>query len=87
MTATKSPSEFHQAKAAMQEPQSRFERANSQMDARQRAIIRQHSQSMSLEVLKLKIQLNELTVEDLTPSKLTSLANFFDKDVLEAAAQ
>ncbi len=48
-------------------------------------IIRQHSQSMALEVLKLKVTLNELKVEDLTPAKLTSLANYFDNDVLGAA--
>jgi hypothetical protein len=51
----------------------------------QRAIIRQHNQSMALEVLKLKVTLNELTVEDLTPAKLRSLADYFDKDVIEAA--
>ncbi len=57
----------------------------SMLDERQRAIIRQHSQSMALEVLKLKVTLNELTVEDLTPAKLTSLANYFDADVIGAA--
>ena len=56
----------------------------SMLDERQRAIIRQHSQSMAIEVLKLKQMLGEITVEDLTPSKLTSLANYFDADVLEA---
>lgn len=55
------------------------------LDERQRAIIRQHSQSMALEVLKLKVTLNELTVEDLTPAKLRSLADYFDGDVLGAA--
>ena len=55
------------------------------LDERQRAIIRQHSQSMALEVLKLKVTLNELTVEDLTPAKLKTLANYFDNDVIEAA--
>jgi len=55
------------------------------LDERQRAIIRQHSQSMALEVLKLKVTLNELTVEDLTPAKLKTLANYFDSDVIEAA--
>jgi hypothetical protein len=50
----------------------------------QRFIIRQHSQSMALEVLKLKVGLNELTVEDLTPSKLKTLADYFDSDVLGA---
>ena len=54
------------------------------LDERQRAIIRQHSQSMALEVLKLKVTLNELTVADLTPSKLKSLADYFDEDVLGA---
>ena len=56
----------------------------SMLDERQRAIIRQHSQSMALEVLKLKVGLNELTVEDLTPSKLKTLADYFDSDVLGA---
>lgn len=56
----------------------------STLDERQRAIIRQHSQSMALEVLKLKVALNELTVVDLAPSKLKSLADYFDADVLEA---
>ena len=51
----------------------------------QRFIIRQHSQSMALEVLKLKVTLNELTVEDLTPAKLRQLADYFDNDVIEAA--
>lgn len=55
------------------------------LDERQRAIIRQHSQSMALEVLKLKVTLNELTVSDLTPSKLKALADYFDEDVLGAA--
>jgi len=62
------------------------ERKNPTMlDERQRAIIRQHSQSMALEVLKLKVELKELTVEDLTPSKLKTLADFFDNDVIGAA--
>ncbi len=51
----------------------------------QRCILREHSQAMSLEVLKLKATLNELTVEDLTPGKLTALANYFDADVLNAS--
>jgi hypothetical protein len=59
----------------------------SMLDERQRAIIRQHSQSMSLEVLKLKVALNELTVADLTPSKLKALADYFDNDCLTAASQ
>lgn len=59
--------------------------SKSILDERQRAIIRQHSQSMALEVLKLKVTLNELTVADLTPSKLKSLADYFDEDVLGAA--
>ncbi len=57
----------------------------SMLDERQRAIIRQHSQSMALEVLKLKVTLNELTVEDLTPAKLRQLADYFDADVIGAA--
>lgn len=60
-------------------------RPYSALDERQRAIIRQHSQSMAVEVLKLKVTLNELTVEDLTPSKLRQLADYFDNDVLNAA--
>ncbi len=59
----------------------------SMLDERQRAIIRQHSQSMALEVLKLKVTLNELTVEDLTPMKLRQLADYFDNDVIGAAAE
>jgi hypothetical protein len=59
--------------------------SSNALDERQRAIIRQHSQSMALEVLKLKVTLNELTVEDLTPSKLKTLADYFDNDVIEAA--
>jgi len=55
----------------------------SMLDERQRAIIRQHSQSMAMEVLKLKGV--HLTLEDLTPSKLKALADFFDADVLGAA--
>lgn len=47
--------------------------------------LRMHSQEMALEVLKLKVTLNELTVEDLTPSKLRSLADYFAQDVLGAA--
>ncbi len=66
---------------APEPPQKRF----SALDERQRAIIRQHSQSMALEVLKLKVALEQLTVEDLTPSKLKSLADYFDNDVLGAA--
>jgi hypothetical protein len=62
-----------------------WERKLAHEIAVQPKIIRQHSQSMALEVLKLKVQLNELTVEDLTPAKLRSLADYFDKDVLDAA--
>ncbi len=64
-------------------PQSTTKRF-SMLDERQRAIIRQHSQSMALEVLKLKVTLNELTVADLTPSKLGALADYFDQDVYKA---
>lgn len=59
----------------------------SMLDERQRAIIRQHSESMALELLKLKQALGELSVEDLTPSKLKQLADFFDQDVLSAASE
>jgi len=52
------------------------------LDERQRAIIRQHSQSMALEVLQLKGNIGQLTLEDLTPTKLKSLADYFDADVL-----
>jgi hypothetical protein len=73
-------------------PESRQNASNgggkvNMLDERQRAIIRQHSQSMALEVLKLKVTLNELTVEDLKPTKLKTLADYFDNDVIEAAAQ
>ena len=69
---------------ALNEPVQTTRPKPSMLDERQRAIIRQHSQSMAIEVLKLKQMLGEITVEDLTPSKLTSLANYFDADVLEA---
>ncbi len=62
----------------------RDERKEGREDQRQKFIIRQHSQSMALEVLKLKVTLNELTVEDLTPAKLKQLADYFDRDVLGA---
>jgi hypothetical protein len=54
------------------------------LDARQRAIIRQHSQAMSLKVLELKCMLGQLAIEDLTPSKLKTLADYFDNDVTGA---
>ena len=72
--------EFQKAKAIMSESQ--VVTRPTLLDERQRAIIRQHSQSMALEVLKLKVTLNELTIEDLTPAKLRSLADYFDADVL-----
>jgi hypothetical protein len=50
-------------------------------------IMRMHSQAMALEILKLKVTLNELTVEDLTPNKLRSIADYFDNDCLEAASK
>lgn len=56
----------------------------SMLDERQRAIIRQHSQSMAIEVLKLKQMLGEITIEDLTPAKLRILADYFDNDVIGA---
>ncbi len=62
-----------------------WRRKEDRDEARQRFIIRQHSQSMALEVLKLKVTLNELTVEDITPAKLKQLADFFDNDVFGAA--
>jgi len=49
-----------------------------------RAVIRQHSQEMAIEVLKLKRTIDELSLEDITPAKLTSLSNYFDADVLGA---
>ncbi len=58
-----------------------WRRKEDRDEERQRFIIRQHSQSMALEVLKLKVTLNELTVEDLTPQKLRQLADYFDNDV------
>ncbi len=63
-----------------------WRRKEDRDEQRQKFIIRQHSQSMALEVLKLKVTLNELTVEDLTPVKLKTLADYFDRDV-EGAAQ
>ncbi len=80
---TAQPSAFQQTKAAMQGEPPGWE-AQPPLDERQRAIIRQHSQSMALEVLKLKVTLNELTVADLTPSKLGALADYFDQDVYKA---
>ncbi len=62
-----------------------WRRKEERDEQRQRFIIRQHSQSMALEVLKLKVTLNELTVEDLTPAKLRQLADYFDADVIGAA--
>ena|SRR5216117_353346 len=59
-----------------------WQAAGNGLDERQRAIIRQHSQSMALEVLKLKQALNELTIVDLTPAKLRMLADYFDDDVI-----
>jgi hypothetical protein len=73
-------------KGTVQAPESPVARLNgSGLDQRQRAIIRQHSQSMALEVLKLKVQLNELLADDLTPRKLKELADYFDNDVYSAA--
>jgi len=66
--------EFGTSKFQMSKP--------SMLDERQRAIIRQHSQTAAIEVLKLKQMLGELSVEDLTPSKITQLSNYFDADVL-----
>jgi hypothetical protein len=62
-------------------PPARFN--GSSLDERQRAIIRQHSQSMALEVLKLKQMLNQLEIVDLSPAKLRILADYFDNDVLQ----
>jgi hypothetical protein len=73
-------------KGAAAAPESRVERLNGAgLDQRQRAIIRQHSQSMGVEVLKLKAQLNELLADHLTPRKLKELADYFDNDVYSAA--
>jgi hypothetical protein len=73
-------------KGPVQAPESPVARPNgSALDQRQRAIIRQHSQSMALETLKLKVQLNELLPDDLTPRKLKELADYFDNDVYTAA--
>ncbi len=62
-----------------------WRRKEDRDEERQRFIIRQHSQSMALEVLKLKVTLNELSVEDLKPTKLKSLADYFDADVYGAS--
>lgn len=67
-------------------PESSVQRFNG-LDERQRAIIRQHSQSSALQVLTLKQLLGELSVEDLTPAKIKQLATFFDADVYEAIAE
>jgi hypothetical protein len=64
-------------------PVSRFNGAG--LDERQRAIIRQHSQSMAIEVLKIKQAAGGLEIEDLNPAKLKALADYFDKDVLGTA--
>jgi hypothetical protein len=73
-------------KGAVQAPGGPPARLNGAgLDQRQRAIIRQHSQSMAVEVLKLKVQLNELLPDDLTPRKLKELADYFDNDVYGAA--
>jgi hypothetical protein len=45
-------------------------------------IIRQHSQSMAIEVLKLKHAIGELLLADLAPGKLKALSDYFDNDVL-----
>ena len=72
--------EFQKAKQIMEQPVAVTR--PTLLDERQRAIIRQHSQSMAIEVLKLKQMLGELIVEDLTPAKLRALADYFDGDVL-----
>jgi hypothetical protein len=75
--------------APVNAPQSPVARSNggggTMLDARQRAIIRQHSQTAALSVLTLKLGLNQLTLEDLTPAKLRQLADYFDRDVINAA--
>ena len=85
------PSAYQQAKAAMQPQVTPYSEALSQpvthppqnpMDTKQRAIIRQHSQSMALKVLEIKQAAGGLAEDDLTPHKLTQLADYFDKDVL-----
>ncbi len=92
------PPELEQGKTAPQSPPARsnggdggpmskddyWRRKEDRDEVRQRFIIRQHSQSMALEVLKLKVTLNELTVTDLTPVKLRQLADYFDQDVIGA---
>jgi hypothetical protein len=77
--------EFQQVKKIMEQPVAITHAVTrpTLLDERQRAIIRQHSQSMALEVLKLKVTLSELTIDDLTPAKLRSLADYFDADVLK----
>ncbi len=84
-TGSVSGGHTEQGAAAHSGPASSPAKPYSALDERQRAIIRQHSQSMAIETLKLKVTLNELTAEDITPAKLTSLANFFDADCIGAA--
>jgi hypothetical protein len=55
------------------------------LDTRQLSIIRQHSQSMALELLTLKGQLGQLAVEDLSPAKIKQLSDFFFNDVIDTS--
>ncbi len=82
--APQSPPHAQQGERGPMSKDDYWRRKEDRDEERQRFIIRQHSQSMALEVLKLKVTLNELTVEDLTPAKLKALSNYFDSDVFGA---
>ncbi len=64
-----------------------WRRKEDRDEERQKLIVRQHSQSSAIEILKLKVTLNELTIEDLMPSKIKALADFFDADVFTSVQQ
>ncbi len=79
--AAQSPPHAQQGESGPMSRDDYWRRKEDRDEQRQKFIIRQHSQSMALEVLKLKVTLNELTVEDLTPAKLRTLSDYFDNDV------
>ncbi len=79
--APQSPPRAQQGESGPMSRDDYWRRKEDRDEQRQKFIIRQHSQSMALEVLKLKVTLNELTVEDLTPEKLRTLSDYFDNDV------
>ncbi len=79
--APQSPPHAQQGESGPMSRDDYWRRKEDRDEQRQKFIIRQHSQSMALEVLKLKVTLNELTVEDLTPETLRKLSDYFDNDV------